>query len=166
MARLFTADKIFVDSVLYGISDPWPVIPTGSGFTLALKDPDLDNSPGKSWSISNERRGTPGADNQIPPDIDPTGREQITGGKDILYQNSPNPFTGETRIVFYSSRKQPVRISVYDLHGRPVRILANRDMNEGHHEFSWMPDDHIQGIFILKVETPGSMITRKMIRTR
>lgn len=166
MVRLYNSDTILIDSVLYGINDPWPYIPIGSGFTLALRDPDLDNSPAGSWSISNERWGTPGSDNQILPYIDPTGLEPITDRKDILYQNSPNPFSEETRIMFYSSRSQPVRISVYDLNGRPVSILADLDLDKGYHEFSWTPDDHNSGIFILRVETPASVFTKKMIRSR
>lgn len=163
IVRLYNADSLLVDSVLYGIFNPWPYIPPGSGFSLALRDPNLNNNLPSSWSLSNEPRGTPGSANLIEPGV---GRQEITDDEDILYQNSPNPFSGPTRILFYSSRTQTVRLSVYDLNGRLVEVLADREFREGRHEFVWNPGGSAPGIFILRAETPQSVYTRKMSRLR
>ena len=62
-----------VDSVLYDDADPWPVEADGSGPSLELIDPFLDNNDGANWQFSggatgviiegNEVKGTPGAEN-------------------------------------------------------------------------------------------------------
>jgi hypothetical protein len=163
MVRLYTADTVLVDSVLYGIYYPWPYILPGSGYTLALKDPDRDNSIAVSWSLSDEYHGTPGQVNFINPGL---SLPAVAYRQDILYQNSPNPFSDETRIVFYSGRNQPVRICVYDLNGRLIRTLADRQLEAGYHEFTWTPENQAEGILILRAETPETVYTRKMIRSR
>jgi len=86
--------------------------------------------------------------------------------KDILYQNSPNPFSRETRIIFYSGITQPVRLSIYDLHGRIIKVLSDQTLETGFHEFEWVPEDQSDGIYILRVETPASVHTRMMLKTR
>jgi hypothetical protein len=37
-----------------------------------------------------------------------------------LYQNYPNPFRTHTAIVYSLSKKQPVKITVFDVRGRRV----------------------------------------------
>ncbi len=62
-----------IDSVQYDDADPWPVEADGSGPSLELRDPGLDNSDGANWQVSGagtgvilngfEVSGTPGAEN-------------------------------------------------------------------------------------------------------
>ena len=163
IVRLYNQEMDLVDSVRYGVSDPWPEISSGSGYTLALLDPNLDNSLAESWDLSLYQLGTPGSDNSVGLDII---HSSTPAPKDILFQNSPNPFSCYTRIVFYSCINQPVRISIYDLNGRLLKVLFNRTMEAGYHEFEWVPGHVKEGIFILRVETPGSIYTQKMIKHR
>jgi hypothetical protein len=60
---LSNADGIVIDEVSYDDSAPWATEPDGDGFTLALADPNSDNSLASSWFASNEINGTPGAAN-------------------------------------------------------------------------------------------------------
>jgi len=59
MIRLFDSDGLLVDQVEYDDSDPWPSLADGSGPTLELKNPNLDNAYWGNWSVS-EGNGTPG----------------------------------------------------------------------------------------------------------
>jgi hypothetical protein len=161
--RLYTGKGVLVDSVRYGIYTPWPIIPDNSGYTLALKDPGLDNSLPGSWNISSYRLGTPGGNNSFALG---GGDDSYRVQKDILYQNSPNPFSRETRIIFYSGITQPVRLSIYDLHGRIIKVLSDQTLETGFHEFEWVPENQSDGIYILRVETPASVHTRMMLKTR
>jgi hypothetical protein len=52
-----------VDEVTYDDEAPWPTAPNGSGPTLSLGRPALDNSLPASWAASREMGGTPGAVN-------------------------------------------------------------------------------------------------------
>ncbi|MEN8155614.1 MAG: CotH kinase family protein [Bacteroidota bacterium] len=162
MVRLYTHDTVLVDSVNYGISSPWPTIPAGSGQTLALNSPYADNSLGESWELSSESTGTPGLDNAFIPG---TGSERLIHPEDILYQNSPNPFSHETKIIFFSGTVQHVRISVYDLNGRLVEILSDQTLETGYHEFNWIPRNRADGIYILRADTPGEVHVSKMIKS-
>jgi hypothetical protein len=60
-----------IDSVAYGVEEPWPVGSDGSGFTLAKIDPDAPSDRAESWTVSAERGGTPGRSNQLDPSAPP-----------------------------------------------------------------------------------------------
>ena len=63
-----------VDTVDYSDTAPWPVAPDGTGPSLELIDPSLDNSDAFSWAASKHVNGTPGAANDPedrPDDLSP-----------------------------------------------------------------------------------------------
>jgi len=62
LVRLFDSNGSMVDIVEYDDDDPWPTLADGSGPTLELKHPSLDNSLWENWSAS-DGNGTPGAMN-------------------------------------------------------------------------------------------------------
>ncbi len=51
-----------------------------------------------------------------------------------LLQNVPNPFASSTSIAFTLRETGPVRLSVFDVSGRRVRVLANRELAAGRHD--------------------------------
>ncbi len=61
--RLLDADGLEVDTLAYGNSAPWPSAANGSGPSLELKSPTLDNSLADNWQASAALGGTPGASN-------------------------------------------------------------------------------------------------------
>ena len=163
IVRLYNAEMEMVNFLSYGVNTPWPIIPSGSGYTLSLLNPDKDNFLSTSWRVSNEKYGTPGSQNftgtvdiDLNPAIEP----------DQLFQNSPNPFNRSTRIILYSSTYQAVKLSVYDLNGRLVDVLADQNMPEGHHEIDWTPEDSGSGMFILRMETANTVLTKRIMRTQ
>ena len=77
-----------VDEVTYGSTAPWPTTPNGTGPSLELKDPALDNSVPANWAASTNT-GTPSARNSVlgggpapggPLDFGATWRYLATGG--------------------------------------------------------------------------------------
>jgi hypothetical protein len=54
-----------------------------------------------------------------------------------LYQNYPNPFNPSTRIEFSVERAAQVRITVYDVLGREIRMLTNGLYEAGKHAITW-----------------------------
>ena len=62
MIRLYDSSESLVDIVSYDDDDPWPILADGSGPTLELKNPNLDNETSENWSAS-ENYGTPGEAN-------------------------------------------------------------------------------------------------------
>ena len=62
--RLFDSSEQLVDKVEYDEEDPWPTEPDGTGPTLELIYPTLDNTLGENWSASTGY-GTPGERNSV-----------------------------------------------------------------------------------------------------
>ena len=49
----------------------------------------------------------------------------------------PNPTTGSTRIAFRVGAASPVRLSVLDVQGREIAVLADGVLVAGRHELQW-----------------------------
>ena len=62
MVRLFDSYEILKDDVEYDDDDPWPVEADGTGSTLELINPSLDNSLPENW-IASIGYGSPGGEN-------------------------------------------------------------------------------------------------------
>ena len=62
IVRLFDYNGLLVDIVEYDDIAPWDTLADGSGSTLELNNPSLDNTLGENWSAS-QGYGTPGAVN-------------------------------------------------------------------------------------------------------
>ena len=54
-----------------------------------------------------------------------------------LNQNYPNPFNPKTKISFHIPRMEQVSLIVYDIQGRMVDQLVNRQLTAGKHEVVW-----------------------------
>lgn len=59
-----------------------------------------------------------------------------------LFQNYPNPFNPETTIEFELAASGPVIIRIYDLAGRLIKELANREYGPGRHRAQWDGSDN------------------------
>jgi len=162
VVRLFTSETELVNLVSYGVNTPWPMIMPGSGYTLSLLSPELDNFMASSWAVSEQKNGTPGRKNfgdpvnTVPEDIEETH---------ILLNCLPNPFSTSTTIMFYSGNYQPVRLSAYDINGRLIDVLFDADIEKGYHEVIWTPQIS-EGIYILRMDTPEHAQTIRMIKVR
>ena len=55
----------------------------------------------------------------------------------VLYQNYPNPFNPSTTIRFSLPVKSSVKLLIFDLLGREVGRLIEREMMEGYQEVEW-----------------------------
>ncbi|MCK9996476.1 MAG: choice-of-anchor D domain-containing protein, partial [Candidatus Krumholzibacteria bacterium] len=58
-----------------------------------------------------------------------------------LLPNVPNPFNPVTEIRFELARPQRVQVSVYDVTGRLVNVLADGQLGAGHHARLWQGRD-------------------------
>jgi hypothetical protein len=61
--RFFDPSGQLVSNVAYFDSAPWPTAPDGSGPSLSLLNPMLDNSLPENWAASVQDLGTPGSEN-------------------------------------------------------------------------------------------------------
>lgn len=79
----------------------------------------------------------------------------------------PNPFGKHTTIAFSLSRSQHVRLGVYDVSGRLVKMLCSSNYPEGRHLTSWDGTDGngkdvAQGIYFYRLESGNQARTGKI----
>ena len=65
LLRLFDSNGLLVDEVEYNDIAPWPTDPDGTGPTLELINPSLENDMASNWATSNAEGGTPGTENSV-----------------------------------------------------------------------------------------------------
>jgi hypothetical protein len=88
-----------------------------------------------------------------------------------LDQNYPNPFNPSTTISFEIPAAGTVRLSVFDILGRPVKTLVRGERPAGRHVVVWDGSDDkgksvSSGIYIYQVEAAGASSTRSMTLLR
>jgi hypothetical protein len=89
-----------------------------------------------------------------------------------LHQNSPNPFRLATTIRYELAESSPVRLEVFDLHGRRVSMLENTPNREpGQYERDWDGRDDsgrpvAVGIYFYRLQAGPFSATRKLVLIR
>jgi hypothetical protein len=83
----------------------------------------------------------------------------------------PNPFNPRAQISFALPEAGPVSLSVYDVKGRLVTVLAEGEHDAGPHALTWHGRDSRgrevgSGVYFLRLEAGGTVATRKMVMVR
>jgi len=84
-----------------------------------------------------------------------------------LLPNVPNPFNPSTSIIYELPADTHVRLSVYDLSGRLVRVLADTAMPAGQHSVRWDGRDgqgqaSSSGMYFVRMNAGGKTGLRKI----
>ena len=96
----------------------------------------------------------------------------VPGANLALLQNHPNPFNPSTTIGYYLPESGPVTLEIYDVSGRLVRRLLDRETKEsGIHGTVWDGCDangnRVQsGLYFYRLEAGKSTLSKKMILLR
>ncbi len=85
-----------------------------------------------------------------------------------LSQNYPNPFNPTTKISYSLPQNEFVNIKVYDMIGREVRSLVNKEMLAGNHSLEWNGMDNAgskvaSGTYIYRITTGNFIAVKKML---
>ncbi len=88
-----------------------------------------------------------------------------------VLQNYPNPFNPETAIMFGLPESGAVKVAVFDLQGREVRVLLDGERPAGHHSVTWDGTDTAgrsaaTGIYTCRVVFGGQTVVKKMTLLR
>ena len=81
----------------------------------------------------------------------------------ILYQNYPNPFSSKTTISFHLKRSQKIRLSVFDLAGKEVALIAEGEHNAKRHNFTFTTKEIKPGLYFYCLETKNERHLKKML---
>jgi photosystem II stability/assembly factor-like uncharacterized protein len=81
-----------------------------------------------------------------------------------LYQNYPNPFNPETTIKFKISEYSPVKLFVYDITGRVVKVLLSEYKQPGEYSIKFNAEDLPSGIYFYRLQI--ELNNNKYIQTK
>ena len=167
---VISAERDTLCSFTYDDENGWPESADGDGKSLVpvvLNPTDNQRLPA-FWRASCNIGGSPGAD-----DIYSSGRpySEIIS----VYQNYPNPFSGITVIPYHLHTGATVKITVFNLSGKPVSVLKNGNELQGYYRTEWDGLDRNgnklpTGIYFYRIEAAGpdgrSVITKKVMLIR
>ncbi len=80
-----------------------------------------------------------------------------------LFQNYPNPFNPTTAISFQLPAVSKVSLKIYDLLGRQVETLVNREMTPGVYQVSFDGSKLASGVYFYRLRAGNFVQTRKLL---
>ena len=125
--RIYDAKNTLADIVDYDENPPWDLNVDGSGFSMELISPELDNALAENWQTSYIKGGTPGRKNSVWSSIG-----------DLIYpafQNVrifPCPVKSSINIEINLPETQLCSIEIRDIFGRVVFAEKQNYFNMGH----------------------------------
>jgi len=78
-------------------------------------------------------------------------------------QNYPNPFNATTIIHYNLPEPSQVTIDIYNILGRRVETLVNRQQQVGYHQAIWNAVGFSSGVYFYKIQAGDYTETRKML---
>ena len=90
------------------------------------------------------------------------GDEALMPGEFRLAQNYPNPFNPSTTIGFELSETTQVMLSIYSIDGRLITTLVNELRSAGSHTIPFNAAGLSSGVYVYRMQTPTTDITRTM----
>jgi len=95
------------------------------------------------------------------------GNKALLADNFQLGQNYPNPFNPTTTIDFTITKKEPVKLSVFDILGHEVKTLVNQSLAPGRHSVTWDGRNEsgeivASGIYFYRFEAGDFIDVKKM----
>jgi hypothetical protein len=75
----------------------------------------------------------------------------------------PNPFNPTTSITFDVAHDCEIELAIFDIKGRLIEILVSGVVQGGYHKIQWNAKSQASGMYFLRMVTPGSAMTQKLI---
>ncbi|MGH1365535.1 MAG: FlgD immunoglobulin-like domain containing protein [Calditrichia bacterium] len=102
---------------------------------------------------------------------DASGNHVAQDGRSILGQNHPNPFNPHTSIPLKLASKSNVRLEIFNIVGKPVKTLVDKELEPGSYCFRWDGKNAIgvnlaSGIYFYRLQTDKAQFNRKLILIR
>jgi hypothetical protein len=80
-----------------------------------------------------------------------------------LNQNYPNPFNPATSISFFVPKDGHVSLKVFDILGKEIATIVDRNMESGEHHYEWNASDYASGIYFYRITAGDFVQTKKMM---
>ena len=90
-----------------------------------------------------------------------SGSAEASVAELALSAPAPNPTSGPAQIAFAVPEAGPVRLAVYDVRGRRVVVLEDRDLAAGRYEAALDGSSLAAGVYVVRLEAGGEVVTRR-----
>lgn len=90
-------------------------------------------------------------------------RETDLPNQPELLQNFPNPFNPQTRIRFTLPRSERITLTLYNILGQSVKLITSGVQDAGVHSVVLDAHDLPSGVYLYRLKTPQTVLTRKLI---
>lgn len=139
----------------------------------------IDKAAGRTYDLRTQNTV------RLHPDQDSTALELVIGSSAFvdeaaqnarpealtLHPSYPNPFAAQTTLAYALPEATEVRITVYDIVGRQVRVLADHAKPAGRHRIQWNGRNQsgqpvASGLYLVRLEALGQQHTQKITRVR
>lgn len=154
--RLFSDGMEQVDGVCFEGGGDWPDGANGKGATLALANPNFDNSDPANWYDLFDN-GSPGEANAIISGI-------ATEPDNQRLSCYPNPVSENAVIAYRVNKPGRILLEVVDMQGKTVSVLRDGLSVPGEHQHHWRPADVPAGMYIIRMIAPDGVSIAKAIR--
>ncbi len=81
----------------------------------------------------------------------------------VLLQNYPNPFNTATTITFSVPRRTRTSLKIFDVTGREVATLLNREIPPGEYQFHWEASGIPSGVYFYRLQAERYSETKKLL---
>ncbi|MDP3150670.1 MAG: CotH kinase family protein [Ignavibacteria bacterium] len=146
--KLIDAGGNLVDEVSFSSTGEWDSLANGTGRTLSLHNPQLDNAIPQSWRASS-LYGTPGKLNDIYTKTE--NETSILPDEFALYQNYPNPFNPSATIRYALPFDSKVVIKIYNTLGQEVALLKDEIISAGNYEVQFHSASLTSGVYFYRL---------------
>jgi len=95
-------------------------------------------------------------------------KEHIDGNVSefLLSQNYPNPFNPSTTIKFALPEVSNVKLVVYNILGREITTLINRDVSSGIHQVQWNASSVPSGVYFVRIVAQSTQSNRAFTKVQ
>lgn len=156
-ARLFDSEMLLQDEVYFLPDAPWSPAANGTGATLELKNPALDNSLPENWTSFNDL-GSPNKINDIDDNI-----EAVSLLENLRYY--PNPFTDKLHIDFSLQKTTHLKAILYHIDGSMAHAIFEGKLGIGTHQLEANLSSLTKGLYLLQlVEGTGKVRVLKWVK--
>jgi len=87
----------------------------------------------------------------------------FTASSFVLSQNYPNPFNPTTIIRFEVPKTSRIKLTIYDMLGKAVKILSDAFFEQGIYEKTLDAKDLASGVYIYELKSENVLLRQKMV---
>ena len=87
----------------------------------------------------------------------------VNPGVGAMFAPYPNPSNSGFRVSYSLHKAGNVELSVYDLAGKRIEVIFDREKESGRHSLNWNASGLASGVYFLRLSAAGEVFTRQVV---